>query len=137
MLIPPSTGGTGQDVVYASILDMTKMTAASSSGHTYAKNGVVEGQNNYECVNAQEAPVVISLDNKQNPYHHPSGVGIKNNLVCQPEMHQPTWISDQKEIEYAMDDNPLYMMRSKIITKPRGANTSPPHHYDYVNVGNV
>ena len=44
--IAPSTG-TGQDVVYASIPDLSKI-ATTSSRHTYESlnNGVLEGQNN-------------------------------------------------------------------------------------------
>ena len=123
--------GTGQDVVYASIPDLTRV-AATSSRHTYASlnNG---GQNKLLYTRGTDCHI-MPLDNKQNAYQLPSGIGIKKNPVHLPETRLPTWIQDQKEMECAMDSNPLYAMRLKMTTKPNGANTSPVHHYDYIAV---
>ena len=66
-------------------------------------------------------------------------IGLVNNpaySLCLPKLQAPAIPSTLGELEYDMENNPLYM-RMELFTEPHGTNTSPVHHYDYVTVGNV
>ena len=70
---------------------------------------------------------------------HKSGICLVNNpaySVCLPRSQLSAIPSTLSEVEYNMENNPLYT-RMEMFTKTHVTNTSPVHHYDYVTVGNV
>lgn len=82
--------------------------------------------------------VCILLFLGQNTSHKP-GIGLTNNpaySLCLPKSHLAANPSTLRELEYNMENNPLYT-RMEMFTKPYGTDTSPVHHYEYVAVGNV
>ena len=69
---------------------------------------------------------------------HKPGIGLVNNpaySLCLPKSQLSANPSTLSELEYDMENNPLY--KRMVFTEPHGTNTSPVHHYDCVTVGNV